>query len=233
MPWPLRVLCFSDSVARCKELDHAVRTRQVPMSPSDFLDKLMGRTSGYDARIRPNFKGNYRDVRVWPVRKRADAWRAEPLDADGSRRSWLNFESAPRLQLRLHSKPAKHSWLLIMKHLQPCHLHFLLLQTQKHTKLPQPLGHTQRLILFMRSTSVHPRTVLTATAAKRINNITGEHISTNQRACLCLFPRMDASHVESTNEWEAQTSSLLCEHHTHLQRHEHGGEGGTSCWSKD
>uniref|UniRef100_A0A8D2NLI7 Glycine receptor alpha 4 (pseudogene) n=1 Tax=Zosterops lateralis melanops TaxID=1220523 RepID=A0A8D2NLI7_ZOSLA len=28
-----------------------------PMSPSDFLDKLMGRTSGYDARIRPNFKG--------------------------------------------------------------------------------------------------------------------------------------------------------------------------------
>ncbi|KAI5625181.1 glycine receptor subunit alpha-3 isoform X1 [Silurus asotus] len=26
------------------------------MSPSDFLDKLMGRTSGYDARIRPNFK---------------------------------------------------------------------------------------------------------------------------------------------------------------------------------
>uniref|UniRef100_A0AAY4A2B0 Glycine receptor alpha 3 n=1 Tax=Denticeps clupeoides TaxID=299321 RepID=A0AAY4A2B0_9TELE len=31
--------------------------RAVPMSPSDFLDKLMGRTSGYDARIRPNFKG--------------------------------------------------------------------------------------------------------------------------------------------------------------------------------
>ncbi|KAM9042369.1 glycine receptor subunit alpha-4 isoform 2-T2 [Megaptera novaeangliae] len=28
-----------------------------PMSPSDFLDKLMGRTSGYDARFRPNFKG--------------------------------------------------------------------------------------------------------------------------------------------------------------------------------
>uniref|UniRef100_A0A8C6TLT6 Glycine receptor, alpha 4b n=1 Tax=Neogobius melanostomus TaxID=47308 RepID=A0A8C6TLT6_9GOBI len=28
-----------------------------PHSPSDFLDKLMGRTSGYDARIRPNFKG--------------------------------------------------------------------------------------------------------------------------------------------------------------------------------
>uniref|UniRef100_A0A3B4BGG3 Uncharacterized protein n=1 Tax=Periophthalmus magnuspinnatus TaxID=409849 RepID=A0A3B4BGG3_9GOBI len=37
-------------------LDSA-RLRQVPMSPSDFLDKLMGRTSGYDARIRPNFKG--------------------------------------------------------------------------------------------------------------------------------------------------------------------------------
>uniref|UniRef100_UPI00358DF4F7 glycine receptor subunit alpha-2-like isoform X5 n=1 Tax=Myxine glutinosa TaxID=7769 RepID=UPI00358DF4F7 len=27
------------------------------MSTSDFLDKLMGRTSGYDARIRPHFKG--------------------------------------------------------------------------------------------------------------------------------------------------------------------------------
>ncbi|XP_054888176.1 glycine receptor subunit alpha-2 isoform X1 [Poeciliopsis prolifica] len=27
------------------------------MSPSDFLDSLMGRTSEYDARIRPNFKG--------------------------------------------------------------------------------------------------------------------------------------------------------------------------------
>ncbi|XP_026876815.1 glycine receptor subunit alpha-3 [Electrophorus electricus] len=33
------------------------RGRAMPMSPSDFLDKLMGRTSGYDARIRPNFKG--------------------------------------------------------------------------------------------------------------------------------------------------------------------------------
>ncbi|KAJ0033529.1 hypothetical protein NQD34_000636 [Periophthalmus magnuspinnatus] len=44
------------SVCWCKELDSA-RLRQVPMSPSDFLDKLMGRTSGYDARIRPNFKG--------------------------------------------------------------------------------------------------------------------------------------------------------------------------------
>uniref|UniRef100_A0A3P9LIQ3 Glycine receptor, alpha 4b n=1 Tax=Oryzias latipes TaxID=8090 RepID=A0A3P9LIQ3_ORYLA len=31
-----------------------------PPSPSDFLDKLMGRTSGYDARIRPNFKGKLR-----------------------------------------------------------------------------------------------------------------------------------------------------------------------------
>ncbi|TRY80196.1 hypothetical protein DNTS_003425 [Danionella cerebrum] len=32
-------------------------SRTKPMSPSDFLDKLMGKTSGYDARIRPNFKG--------------------------------------------------------------------------------------------------------------------------------------------------------------------------------
>uniref|UniRef100_A0A8C4SVE4 Glycine receptor, alpha 4a n=1 Tax=Erpetoichthys calabaricus TaxID=27687 RepID=A0A8C4SVE4_ERPCA len=36
----------------CKE-----EIKSQPMSPSDFLDKLMGRTSGYDARIRPNFKG--------------------------------------------------------------------------------------------------------------------------------------------------------------------------------
>uniref|UniRef100_A0A672I5Q9 Glycine receptor subunit alpha-3-like n=2 Tax=Salarias fasciatus TaxID=181472 RepID=A0A672I5Q9_SALFA len=51
------VLCLCDSVGRSKEADMAARARQAPMSPSDFLDKLMGRTSGYDARIRPNFKG--------------------------------------------------------------------------------------------------------------------------------------------------------------------------------
>ncbi|XP_068036127.1 glycine receptor subunit alpha-2 isoform X5 [Anomalospiza imberbis] len=42
----------------CKE--HDSRSGKSPsqtLSPSDFLDKLMGRTSGYDARIRPNFKG--------------------------------------------------------------------------------------------------------------------------------------------------------------------------------
>ncbi|XP_061685985.1 glycine receptor subunit alpha-3 isoform X4 [Syngnathoides biaculeatus] len=50
-------ISIKKSVGQCKEVDHAPRTRQVPMSPSDFLDKLMGRTSGYDARIRPNFKG--------------------------------------------------------------------------------------------------------------------------------------------------------------------------------
>ncbi|MFT7815214.1 glycine receptor subunit alpha-3-like [Arapaima gigas] len=44
------------SLATCKEPDNS-RRRAVLMSPSDFLDKLMGRTSGYDARIRPNFKG--------------------------------------------------------------------------------------------------------------------------------------------------------------------------------
>nr|XP_028606244.1 glycine receptor subunit alpha-4 isoform X1 [Podarcis muralis] len=39
------------------EAKSASRNLPQPMSPSDFLDKLMGRTSGYDARIRPNFKG--------------------------------------------------------------------------------------------------------------------------------------------------------------------------------
>ncbi|XP_026572317.1 glycine receptor subunit alpha-4 [Pseudonaja textilis] len=40
-----------------KEVRSALQSLPQPMSPSDFLDKLMGRTSGYDARIRPNFKG--------------------------------------------------------------------------------------------------------------------------------------------------------------------------------
>lgn len=52
-------MCLSScgSTVQCKEVENTGRSRQVPMSPSDFLDKLMGRTSGYDARIRPNFKG--------------------------------------------------------------------------------------------------------------------------------------------------------------------------------
>ncbi|NXC39995.1 GLRA4 protein, partial [Penelope pileata] len=40
-----------------EEIKSSSRSAPQPMSPSDFLDKLMGRTSGYDARIRPNFKG--------------------------------------------------------------------------------------------------------------------------------------------------------------------------------
>ncbi|XP_053243175.1 glycine receptor subunit alpha-2 isoform X9 [Podarcis raffonei] len=41
----------------CKEHDsRSGKTPSQALSPSDFLDKLMGRTSGYDARIRPNFK---------------------------------------------------------------------------------------------------------------------------------------------------------------------------------
>uniref|UniRef100_A0A3B1JHB6 Glycine receptor, alpha 3 n=1 Tax=Astyanax mexicanus TaxID=7994 RepID=A0A3B1JHB6_ASTMX len=48
--------CLSLSLVATKEPE-SPRNRAVPMSPSDFLDKLMGRTSGYDARIRPNFKG--------------------------------------------------------------------------------------------------------------------------------------------------------------------------------
>ncbi|NXR71049.1 GLRA4 protein, partial [Pycnonotus jocosus] len=40
-----------------EEIKAGSRSSPKLMSPSDFLDKLMGRTSGYDARIRPNFKG--------------------------------------------------------------------------------------------------------------------------------------------------------------------------------
>uniref|UniRef100_A0A3P8SFV0 Glycine receptor, alpha 4b n=1 Tax=Amphiprion percula TaxID=161767 RepID=A0A3P8SFV0_AMPPE len=50
-----RVACPGRSVL-CKEMKFPSRAPKPP-SPSDFLDKLMGRTSGYDARIRPNFKG--------------------------------------------------------------------------------------------------------------------------------------------------------------------------------
>uniref|UniRef100_A0A3P9L4A8 Glycine receptor, alpha 1 n=1 Tax=Oryzias latipes TaxID=8090 RepID=A0A3P9L4A8_ORYLA len=43
------------SLAASKEA--AARKATTPMPPSEFLDKLMGKVSGYDARIRPNFKG--------------------------------------------------------------------------------------------------------------------------------------------------------------------------------
>ncbi|XP_053180138.1 glycine receptor subunit alphaZ1 [Scomber japonicus] len=42
------------SLAASKEA--AARKAATPMPPSEFLDKLMGKVSGYDARIRPNFK---------------------------------------------------------------------------------------------------------------------------------------------------------------------------------
>ncbi|NXT93863.1 GLRA4 protein, partial [Anhinga rufa] len=44
-------------VSGWEEIKAATGSLPQPMSPSDFLDKLMGRTSRYDARIRPNFKG--------------------------------------------------------------------------------------------------------------------------------------------------------------------------------
>ncbi|KAM8899525.1 glycine receptor, alpha 4b isoform 3-T3 [Spinachia spinachia] len=51
--WTSSVICRS---VLCKDMKLPSRAAKPP-SPSDFLDKLMGRTSGYDARIRPNFKG--------------------------------------------------------------------------------------------------------------------------------------------------------------------------------
>lgn len=49
---------ISGRLGSCKEeIKSSSRPGPKPMSPSDFLDKLMGRTSGYDARTRPNFKG--------------------------------------------------------------------------------------------------------------------------------------------------------------------------------
>ena len=55
----------------CKEMKLPSRAAKPP-SPSDFLDKLMGRTSGYDARIRPNFKGNARCGVRWEDLLRQD-----------------------------------------------------------------------------------------------------------------------------------------------------------------
>ncbi|XP_014826751.1 PREDICTED: glycine receptor subunit alpha-2-like isoform X3 [Poecilia mexicana] len=52
----LQVVLSPARSALCKEMKFPSRALKPP-SPSDFLDKLMGRTSGYDARIRPNFKG--------------------------------------------------------------------------------------------------------------------------------------------------------------------------------
>ncbi|KAM6923395.1 glycine receptor, alpha 4a isoform 1-T1 [Xenentodon cancila] len=61
--WILYVLsfCFFQGsfirLSSCKEEIKPPSRAGPQLSPSDFLDKLMGRTSGYDARIRPNFKG--------------------------------------------------------------------------------------------------------------------------------------------------------------------------------
>lgn len=44
-------------LSSCKEEIKPPGRTGPQLSPSDFLDKLMGKTSGYDARIRPNFKG--------------------------------------------------------------------------------------------------------------------------------------------------------------------------------
>ena len=56
----LSLLC--SSLAASKEA--AARKASTPMPPSEFLDKLMGKVSGYDARIRPNFKGRTATTRA-------------------------------------------------------------------------------------------------------------------------------------------------------------------------
>ncbi|XP_075958077.1 glycine receptor, alpha 4b [Anarhichas minor] len=56
MLWTSSVMFLQGRSVLCKETKLPSRAANPP-SPSDFLDKLMGRTSGYDARIRPNFKG--------------------------------------------------------------------------------------------------------------------------------------------------------------------------------
>ncbi|XP_071376913.1 glycine receptor, alpha 4a [Centroberyx affinis] len=67
LPQVIRILyvlsfCFFQGgfirLSSCKEEIKPPSRAGPQLSPSDFLDKLMGRTSGYDARIRPNFKGS-------------------------------------------------------------------------------------------------------------------------------------------------------------------------------
>lgn len=65
-----------------------------PPSPSDFLDKLMGRTSGYDARIRPNFKGNHTPTCKYcsigkGVRKRAAQFAQQSVQWSGTNPSQM------------------------------------------------------------------------------------------------------------------------------------------------
>uniref|UniRef100_A0A6I8NZ50 Glycine receptor alpha 4 (pseudo n=2 Tax=Ornithorhynchus anatinus TaxID=9258 RepID=A0A6I8NZ50_ORNAN len=55
--WILQAQLLPRLVSGKEEVKSASKVIPQRMSPSDFLDKLMGRTSGYDARIRPNFKG--------------------------------------------------------------------------------------------------------------------------------------------------------------------------------
>ncbi|CAL1573750.1 unnamed protein product [Knipowitschia caucasica] len=55
--WASSVFILQQRLMSCKEMKFPNSKAPRPPSPSDFLDKLMGRTSGYDARIRPNFKG--------------------------------------------------------------------------------------------------------------------------------------------------------------------------------
>ncbi|XP_077403554.1 glycine receptor, alpha 4b isoform X3 [Vanacampus margaritifer] len=54
--WAPYVFFLQGRSVQCKDMKLPGGASRPP-SPSDFLDKLMGRTSGYDARIRPNFKG--------------------------------------------------------------------------------------------------------------------------------------------------------------------------------
>ncbi|CAB1418300.1 unnamed protein product [Pleuronectes platessa] len=66
LPQVVRILyvlsfCFFQGgfirLSSCKEEIKPPGRAAPQLSPSDFLDKLMGKTSGYDARIRPYFKG--------------------------------------------------------------------------------------------------------------------------------------------------------------------------------
>ncbi|XP_019903379.2 glycine receptor, alpha 4b isoform X3 [Esox lucius] len=63
MAWVSAVCFLQSRPGSCKEIKLPGRVGKPP-SPSDFLDKLMGRTSGYDARIRPNFKETTMDYRL-------------------------------------------------------------------------------------------------------------------------------------------------------------------------
>lgn len=104
--------CVLSRVVNAKEHE----SRSSSMSPSDFLDSLMGRTSGYDARIRPNFKGALNihhlclSSRCPPLPPRPPTTKPSPSVIIFS--PHLFFKSSISRATQADSSPSEDPWLL-------------------------------------------------------------------------------------------------------------------------